>query len=338
MFRLVCGYKIISLLQLQNLIEDLVELANHTAFLSCDLLRLLCKVLRCERPGCYNWDDPTWRKLDQNGDEILFPKSSASSFGSTDKCSDISSIQDDSIESLFPTKDDHVKYGGEMLQCAFHTGIGYKRVLAANSIDAAFKEALLGRTDSHNSEGNIPQAMVAKIPQGHVFCPGTFSHWQTTDQHLFHFLCDKVAKKSTHKSDNLCQAWSHKMTAILNGLGIHTPLELHHDLCCVPSCTHRTPCFNDADRTAVLLAFWQVEELQFFNLSYFTKESVFDWNKEDNAVRQDTDTNTEDETPTKTSCLKCVYQPPLHDIPLCVYCHRDTQKEMDKHFCQRQHA
>ena len=214
--------------------------------------------------------------------------------------------------------------------CAFHAGIGYKQVITANSMNVVYKQSLLGRTKSYNSEGNISQAMVAKIPHAHVFCPGKFSHWKTSDKHLFFFLCDHVAKKSTNKRDNLCQGWSFEMTKNLGRHGIHTVLDLYQDICCVPSCTFDDPLFNDADRTAILLAFWQVEELQFFNVSYFTKPSVFDWEKPCNEEDNLDELFHPKKQRNDYSSLLHVYQPRFHTIPLHIYFHENTARKVQR--------
>ena len=332
LFRLVFGFGVVTILEFQNVVEDLVEFSKHSSCLCCELLRLLSIVLRCQQPRCYDWKDGFWRKTDELGHPLFWPEARIVSF----KCNqDSQQVKGGSLVSSWseqsPTMfhDDCIKHGGQMPCYGFHTGTGFKQVVVANSMNIELKQSLLGRTKACNSEGNVPQALVAKTPHAHAFCPGKFSFWQTTDKHLFHFLCDEVAKKSTNKCENVCLAWSLRMTDLLNDLGITTTLELHHDLCCVPSGTLIDNLFNDADRNAALLAFWQVEELQFFNLSYFTRLEAFDW--EDpfpyNPDPVDTFYDEEDERYLSTH-LDYIYQPQSHTIPLCVYIHEETQKKI----------
>ena len=330
MFRLVYNFEVFCLLQLQNLAEDLLLFSRYSSYLCGDLLRLLSTVLTCQQPNCYNWKDGFWRKVDELGQPLLSPNEKFilnKRHKQSQQVQEASHVSDWSIQSDYYIQDDFVMCGGQMPHYAFHTGIGFKQVVTANSMDFKLKEALLGRTNSYNSEGNVVQAMVAKIPLAHVFCPGKFSFSETTDKHLFYFLLENVAKISTNKTDRLCRAWSFKMTNALKELGIETVVDLCHDLCCVPSSTLMNDNFNDADRTAILLAFWQVQELQFFNLSYFTNVEVFDWKVAENPPATTT-------THTITSYLECVHEPTSHEIPLHIYLHDDAQKRMQQELCK----
>ena len=331
LFPLVFGFGIVSILELQNIVEDLVEFGKQSPHLCSELLRVLSCVLRCERPRCYDWNDMTWRKVDQLGHPLHFPQDTTGSHAFSQDTPQVlqgSIVTGWSDETPNVFHDDYIKCGGQMPYYAFHTGTGFKQVVVANSMNIEIKQSLLGRTNAYNSEGNVPKAMVAKTPHSHVFCPGKFSFWETTDKHLFHFLCDEVAKISTNKSDYVCRAWSLSMTNVLNELGIKTTLELYHDLCCVPSSTLTHNLFNEADRKAALLAFWQVQQLQCFNLSFFTKVDVFDWEDPLPYGRDPNDFVYDEDAANAMYNVDYVYEPSWQTIPLYIYFHSDTQRKL----------
>ena len=115
LFRLIYHLQIVTLLDLQNVVEDLVDLSKHTNYLCCEIIRLLSEVLRCEQPRCFAWDDSTWRKVDENGHDLLCPNSIILSGRSTQASLSVSEAdltEHQILDETSQIEDDYVRYGG----------------------------------------------------------------------------------------------------------------------------------------------------------------------------------------------------------------------------------
>ena len=317
---LVLGITTISLLQQQ--IDQLVLCTKQSCVISADTTNVIVNILASNQPSCYVLsEDMNTSNVDEHGHPLLHCKARASlSMVTVDDQS-----KDNSLSTTESVLNQCKVFPQDQATYAVHTGIGHKDVAVLTNPPSTLKKAMRGRTKACNSTNFFYKPTVAKVGKKHIFVPGKFSFMHTNEPHLFHFLCDSIAKKSTNKSNVICAAWSHEMIGILSKLGITTLLELCHDLCCVPSATMVSNGFDDANRKAALLAFWKVKDCFMINLTFFTNPKIFDWQDPfDNEYPLDDDWSYDDYEQDECVC-EAGHETVPHDVPLCVCVHNQNQ-------------
>ena len=317
--------KVTNLRMLQDSIDDLQEFCSKSSMLCPQLVNCLSMLLRCQRPACYQLEGVNWQRWKHSRLDCSTRKECKSRDSQCTITSQESTILSKEQEVHYgPIRDDYWKYGGQMPYYAFHSGTGYKEVVVANSMSIVLKQALLGRTNSYNSEGNISEALVAKTPHQHVFCPGKFPFSASNDKHLFHFLMEDVARVSTKKPNLVCSLWALRMLMVLNQAGIYSVLELYHDLFCIPSSMELDDRLKKECQQALWLGLWDKEELEEVDMISHTNPDFFDWN---NPFPPGLAAS-EYVSGLKAELDEQAFRSRAHQVPLCIYMHKNTSDQI----------